>query len=91
LAPGVRFHRPNAQPIVGEAPVAKWLTAQAAWATANSIYAESARSGDIGYSWGSYSLPVRGKTPAAHGFYVRVWARERSGQWKVALDVLQPQ
>jgi hypothetical protein len=23
------------------------------------------------------------------GFYVRVWVRERNGQWKVALDVLQ--
>jgi hypothetical protein len=23
------------------------------------------------------------------GFYVRVWVRERDGQWKVALDVLQ--
>ncbi len=25
------------------------------------------------------------------GFYVRVWVRERGGQWRVALDVLQPQ
>ena len=23
------------------------------------------------------------------GFYMRVWVRERTGQWKVALDVLQ--
>jgi ketosteroid isomerase-like protein len=91
LAPGVRFHRPNAQPVVGEGAAAKWLNAQPAWETADSMYAESARSGDIGYSWGSYSMRARGKTPAPRGFYVRVWARERSGQWKVALDVLQPQ
>ena len=25
------------------------------------------------------------------GFYVRIWVRERNGQWKLALDVLQPQ
>lgn len=25
------------------------------------------------------------------GFYVRLWVRERGGQWRVALDVLQPQ
>jgi ketosteroid isomerase-like protein len=91
LAPGVRFHRPNALPIVGEAAVAKWLAAQPAWATADSVFAESARSGDIGYSWGTYTMRARGKTPAPYGFYVRVWARERSGQWKVALDILQPQ
>jgi hypothetical protein len=31
--------------------------------------------------------------PAAgqRGFYMRVWVRERSGQWKIALDVLSPQ
>jgi hypothetical protein len=23
------------------------------------------------------------------GFYLRVWVRERNGQWKVAVDVLQ--
>jgi len=32
----------------------------------------------------------RSATPE-HGFYVRVWVRERNGQWKLALDVLQPQ
>jgi hypothetical protein len=29
--------------------------------------------------------------PRQEGFYVRVWVRERSRQWKVALDVIQPQ
>jgi len=29
--------------------------------------------------------------PSQQGFYVRVWVRERNGQWKVALDILQPQ
>ena len=91
LAPGVRFHRPNAQPVVGEAAVAKWLASQPAWSTADSVYAESARSGDIGYSWGTYAMRARGRGAAPQGFYVRVWARERTGQWKVALDVLQPQ
>jgi hypothetical protein len=26
-----------------------------------------------------------------NGFYVRVWVRERNGQWKLAMDILQPQ
>jgi hypothetical protein len=33
----------------------------------------------------------RGAAAPEHGFYVRVWVRERNGQWKLALDVLQPQ
>jgi hypothetical protein len=49
---------------------------------------ETARSGDLGYTYGSYLM--KGE-PADHGFYVRVWTRGRDGVWRVALDVLQPQ
>ena len=58
-----------------------------------------ARSGDLGYTWGTFTkAPARTVTTGGRqtqtvnieaGFYVRVWVRERSGQWKVALDVLQ--
>lgn len=91
LAAGARVHRPNIRPLVGEAAVTRWLVTQAPLAQADSVYAESARSGDLGYSWGSYRLRTRAGAPPAGGYYVRVWTRERSGQWKVALDVLQPQ
>jgi hypothetical protein len=60
-----------------------------------------ARSGDLGYTWGTFTISPsrtvtgrggRDQTQTINieaGFYVRVWVRERSGQWKVALDVLQ--
>lgn len=91
LATGARIHRPNLRPLVGEAALARWLVTQPAFAQADTLYAESARSGDLGYSWGTYRLRTRAGAAAQGGFYVRVWTRERSGQWKVALDVLQPQ
>lgn len=90
LAPGARFHRQNTLPIVGERNVTRWLASQPAYAAADSRYAEAARSGDLGYTWGTYAIGPRQK-PAQQGFYVRVWERERNGQWKIALDVLQPQ
>lgn len=84
LAPGVRFHRPNANPVVGERSARTWLAGQAPFSSADTRYSESSRSGDLGYTWGAY-------TGARPGFYVRVWVRERSGQWNIALDLLHPQ
>lgn len=89
LAPGARLHRPNILPIVGESSILRWLVSQPSYSAVDSRYAESARSGDLGYTWGSYTIgPVR--KPTQRGHYVRVWVRERNGQWRVALDVLQP-
>jgi ketosteroid isomerase-like protein len=90
LAPSARLHRPNVLPLVGDRQVLQWLASQPAFSTADSRYSEAARSGDLGYTWGTYTVMARGAKPQ-RGFYVRVWVRERNGQWKLALDVLQPQ
>ena len=90
LSPSARFHRPNVMPIVGDKRILQWLATQPAFTTTDTRFTEAAKSGDLGYSWGTYSTKgARGTT--AGGFYVRVWVRERNGQWKVALDVQQPQ
>jgi len=90
LAPSARFHRPNQMPLVGERQILQGLASQPVFSSADSRFSEAARSGDLGYTWGSYAVTQR-NSPAQKGFYVRVWARERNGQWKLALDVLQPQ
>jgi ribosomal protein S20 len=90
LAPGARLHRHDVMPAVGEAAVLAALTRQAPFVTSEHRFAEAARSGDLGYTWGSWEK----------GFYVRVWARDASterrqgvsgdaGAWKLVLDVLQ--
>jgi ketosteroid isomerase-like protein len=91
LAAGARLHRRGLMPLVGERAITAWLASQPRFTGADSRYAEAAQSGDLGYSWGSYALPARGQTPGEHGFYTRVWVRERNGQWKVAADITQPQ
>jgi ketosteroid isomerase-like protein len=85
LALGARLHRGAVMPLVGEDAIGTWLRAQPAYTQGELRYAEAARSGDLGYTWGRYALP------AENGFYVRVWSRAPDGAWKVALDVLQPQ
>ena len=48
-----------------------------------------------GASRGAPRAGAAGQAPSVpgveEGFYVRVWVRDRAGQWRVALDVLQPQ
>ena len=90
LAVFARLHRQNVMPIVGDKQIHRWLESEPAFATADTRYTEAARSGDLGYSWGTYSRKA-GRGGNESGFYVRVWVRERNGQWKLALDVLQPQ
>ena len=89
LGTDVRFLRPNRVPVVGERTATRWLAAQPAYSVADSRFAQSSRSGDIGYTWGEYAIGPA-KRPSEKGFYVRVWQRERNGQWKVVMDVLRP-
>jgi ketosteroid isomerase-like protein len=79
LAPAGRVHRNGRLPMQGREAV-EWLKTQEPITAAESLFAESALSADLGYTWGSYN----------GGHYVRVWIREASGAWKVALDVTQP-
>jgi ketosteroid isomerase-like protein len=89
LAVGARLHRPAVMPLVGQEAIVAWLVGQPAYASGESQFAETARSGDLGYTYGSYVM--KGDPAADHGFYVRAWTRGRDGVWRVALDVLQPQ
>ena len=90
LAAFARLHRPNVMPIVGDRRIIQWLTSQPTFTSADSRFSEAARSGDLGYTWGSYTTKAA-RNASQGGFYVRVWVRERNGQWRLAIDVLQPQ
>lgn len=50
---------------------------------------EVARSGDIGYSYGTYELSmndIRGKPVADRGKTVAIWKKQPDGNWKCVLD-----
>jgi ketosteroid isomerase-like protein len=91
VAEAARLLRPNQMPVVGERAIGAAAAAQQPFAAADTRFTETARSGDLGYTIGTYEIRRRGRGQAEHGFYVRVWVRERNGQWKLAIDALQPQ
>ena len=49
------------------------------------------RTGAAGRTGGTAGRQAAPPAASQRGFYMRVWVRERSGQWKIALDVLSPQ
>jgi len=53
------------------------------------LKAELARSGEIGYTYGTYERKwiEDGKPANETGKYVTVWRRQRDGKWKVILDM----
>ncbi len=80
LAPAGRVHRNGRLPMPDRENALAWLRTQSAVTGSESLYAEVADAGDLGYTWGSY----------VGGHYVRVWTRDASGRWLVSLDVTQP-
>jgi len=82
-----RVHRPDAMPVVGKSALSAWLAEQTMTLSGEPIKAEAARSGDLGFAYGSYELA--GAKPEK-GYYARVWKRDAQGQWRIVMDVTSP-
>ena len=81
-----RLHRSGFMPSIGRAAIETWMKEHASAMTATTGAAQSALSGDLGYSYGQFEVtaPV-----ARSGAYVRVWQRDAGGRWLVVADVTQ--
>lgn len=80
-----RLHRNGMLPLIGRDPIVAWFKEKVPTMRATSGAAESAVSGDFGYSYGTFDLPAPKPQTAA---YVRLWTRDRSGRWVVIVDVI---
>jgi ketosteroid isomerase-like protein len=90
LADDVRLFRTGAFPAVGREAARAMLAAKAGQLTWQPAKAEVSRSGDLGYSYGSYELKASEGLAAESGNYLRIWKRQSDGKWKVVLDLLNP-
>lgn len=80
------------QPIEGrEAIYQGLLQAEGVTLTWQPQKAEVARSGDLGYTWGTYEIQGpgerEGETRVGHGKYLNVWRKQADGSWKVLIDM----
>jgi ketosteroid isomerase-like protein len=88
----LRLYRQGTHPVVGKASVTKAVKVLSEFITWKVLKADAAKSGDLGYVYGSYELRAKAsdEKPAEQGYYARVWKRERGGQWSVVFNVANP-
>ena len=93
-ADDVRLMREGSFPAVGKTSTQRALTASPGTLTWEPSKAEASRSGDLGYTYGTYALKpaLKEGRPAdpERGDYVRIWKRKADGKWRVVLDLLRP-
>ncbi|MCW3128328.1 MAG: hypothetical protein JWO03_3986 [Bacteroidetes bacterium] len=80
--------RPNSMPVTGKDSIIHLLAAhpdslrKLTWIP---ISSDVARSGEIGFTYGTYSLQIQGK-PHEEGTYCTVWHKDKNKKWKFILD-----
>jgi ketosteroid isomerase-like protein len=83
--------RPDNMPFVGKEAVKEVLaeTDDTAFElTWEPMFARAAKSGDLGYTYGTFTLTAKAADLTQQGTYVSIWIKE-DGKWKWALDTGQ--
>ena len=87
----VRLFRENSNPFIGKQAAILARTNRKGPLAWQATGGDVSRSGDLGYTYGSYSANSSDATKklVEHGNYLRIW-KKQNGVWKVVLDVANP-
>jgi len=85
IAAGARFLQAGMQPAVGDSEVFALLDLEPGIRSWTPLKAGASLSGDLGYTYGSFTLQHEKKSPSS-GYYLRVWKRQPAGDWKIAAE-----
>lgn len=91
LSPEVRLYRNDSYPVVGRDAAKEFLsTSKSVW-TSQPDFADVSRSGDLGYTYGTYELKSNdaGAALIGKGNYLRIWKKQGS-EWRIVVDVADP-
>jgi ketosteroid isomerase-like protein len=87
----LRLYRQNSFPVVGREAVRATLKDMTEFVRWETLKADVADSGDLGYAYGTYAVTPEGsEKPSEQGNYARVWKRQRGGPWRVVFNVATP-
>jgi len=90
-ASDVRLFRNDHYPLLGTDAIKQLLSTISSSLTWEPLAADISRSGDLGYTHGTYVLknPNEDGKVVERGNYLRIWRREKR-DWKVVVDVANP-
>ena len=87
----LRLYRQDSFPVVGREAVRRTLKDMTEFVKWETLKADVAASGDLGYAYGTYAVTPKGsEKPSEQGNYARVWKRVRGGPWRVVFNVATP-
>lgn len=88
----VRVFRSDSFPVTGKTTAREALKAKTSSVTWHADKTGAARSGDLGYVYGTYEARANAADakPTEQGHYLRIWKRQASGEWRVVLDITNP-
>lgn len=86
LHPNARVMRTGVMPMTSKDAAVAWFDTEVASMSAEPLKAETAASGELGYTWGRFSIKTT-KGADHTGYYIRVWTRQADGAWRIAADV----
>lgn len=89
LASRVLLLREGSYAVRGADAVRKTLAAPRRQIRWTSDGGDAAASDDLGYTYGRYAR-MNGTLEDASGYYVHVWQRDGTGEWRIAAEVLLP-
>jgi ketosteroid isomerase-like protein len=82
-----RMYRDGVMPMLGKEQIRAFLSKKTVLFTCDPMKSDVSISGDLGYTYGKYELKGESTQPVEKGYYVRMWKRIESGQWRVVLEV----
>lgn len=85
-SPDARLYRNGNLPFIGRTASANALGTMKGEVSWTPIAGDVSRSGDLGYTHGTYEVAGAAQQGTERGSYVRIWKNE-AGQWRVVLDV----
>lgn len=80
----MRLHRSNVMPLTSQREIVQWAGQQKHAVKLTTIKLEAARSGDFGYSYGSY------ENGEEKGYYAHFWRHLSKDGWRLVLEVQTP-
>jgi len=82
---------PNGEnPISGKQAIVKYFSDGVYTLEWKPLKAEIAKSGELGYTYGTSELRAKdkdGKTQVRYFKYASVWKKQKNGEWKLVLDI----
>ena len=81
--------RPNVFPVVGKEAIEQFhsgFSDEGFTLSWKPVAGELSRSGDLGYTYGFYSMMFRNDSSILKGTYVSVWKKQGDRSWKYVLD-----